>query len=111
MPPAMQFFDAGRAAGATHIVVDPRLTATAKGASLHLAPLPGTDLALGNGLLHLAIKEGLVDEAYIDDRTTGFAAVRTSVGSYWPDRVERITGVPVASMRDTVHALAAAPAR
>ncbi|MFL6026709.1 MAG: molybdopterin oxidoreductase family protein [Friedmanniella sp.] len=109
MPPAMQFFDAGRAAGARHIVVDPRLTATAKGASLHLAPLPGTDLALGNGLLHLAIKEGLVDEAYIANRTTGFGAVRTSVGSYWPDRVERITGVPVEAMRETVHALAAAP--
>jgi assimilatory nitrate reductase catalytic subunit len=109
MPPAMQFFDAGRAAGAKHIVVDPRLTATAKGASLHLAPLPGTDLALGNGLLHLAIKEGLVDEAYIAERTTGFAAVRASVSSYWPDRVERITGVPVEAMRETVHALAAAP--
>jgi assimilatory nitrate reductase catalytic subunit len=65
MPPAMQFFDAGRAAGATHIVVDPRRTATANGSSLHLAPLPGTDLALANGLLHLAIKEGYVDEAYM----------------------------------------------
>jgi len=109
MPPAMQFFDAGRAAGATHIVVDPRLTATAKGASLHLAPLPGTDLALANGLLHLAIKEGLVDEAYVAARTTGFDVVRRSVGSSWPDRVERITGVPVEAMRTTVRALATAP--
>jgi assimilatory nitrate reductase catalytic subunit len=109
MPPAMQFFDAGRAAGAQHIVVDPRLTATAKGASLHLAPLPGTDLALANGLLHLAVKEGLVDQAYVADRTTGFEAVRASVGAYWPDRVERITGVPVEAMRETVRILAAAP--
>ena len=38
MPPAMQFFDAGRAAGAVHIVVDPRRTATAAGAAIHLAP-------------------------------------------------------------------------
>ena len=109
MPPAMQFFDAGRAAGATHVVVDPRLTATAKGASLHLAPLPGTDLALANGLLHLALRDGLVDEAYVAERTTGFAAVRAGVSSAWPDRVERITGVPVAAMHQTVQALATAP--
>ncbi len=109
MPPAMQFFDEGRAAGATHIVVDPRRTATAKGASLHLAPSPGTDLALANGLLHLAIREDLVDETYIANRTTGFGAVRASVSAYWPDRVERITGVPVAALEQTVRALAAAP--
>ncbi|GAA1847006.1 molybdopterin oxidoreductase family protein [Microlunatus capsulatus] len=106
MPPAMQFLDAGRAAGATHVVVDPRATATAQGAALHLASLPGTDLALANGLLHLAVKEGLVDEAYVAERTTGFDAVRAGVASSWPDRVERITGVPVESMRQTLHALA-----
>jgi assimilatory nitrate reductase catalytic subunit len=109
MPPAMQFFDAGRAGGAFHAVVDPRASATAKGATLHLAPLPGTDLALANGMLHLAIKDGLVDEAYVAARTTGFDAVAAGVGSSWPDRVERITGVPVSAMRTTVHALAQAP--
>ena len=109
MPPAMQYFDAGRAAGATHIVVDPRRTATAEGSSLHLQPVPGTDLALANGLLHLVIKEGLVDEEYVANRTKGFAAVKAGVASYWPDRVERITGVTVESMITTVRALAEAP--
>ena len=108
MPPAMQFFDAGREAGATHIVVDPRRTATAAGSTLHLQPVPGTDLALGNGLLHLAVKEDLVDTDYIDRRTTGFAAVKASVAAYWPDRVERITGVGVAQLQQTVRALATA---
>ena len=41
-------------------------------------------------------------------RTRGFAAVKAGVASYWPDRVERITGVPVQAMIDTVHALAEA---
>ena len=109
MPPAMQWFDAGRAAGATHIVVDPRNTATAQGSTRHLAPLPGTDLVLANGLLHLAIKLDLIDVDYIERRTAGFAAVRESVGTYWPDRVERITGVPVAALRETIETLAAAP--
>ena len=109
MPPAMQWFDAGRAAGAQHIVVDPRRTSTAQGASIHLRPTPGTDLALANGLLHLAIREGLIDQAYIDTRTTGFAAVRAGVQSFWPDRVERITGIAVEDLRRTVQILAQSP--
>ncbi|WP_051515373.1 molybdopterin oxidoreductase family protein [Candidatus Blastococcus massiliensis] len=108
MPPAMQWFDAGRERGAQHIVVDPRRTATARAAALHLQPLPGTDLALANGLLHIAIAEGLVDEEYVAARTTGFAAVRDGVAAYWPDRVERLTGVPVDHQRRTAFALARA---
>ncbi|MFP5283221.1 MAG: molybdopterin oxidoreductase family protein, partial [Actinomycetes bacterium] len=106
MPPVMQYFDAGREHGAAHIVVDPRRTATAAGSTRHLAPLPGTDLALANGLLHLAIKEGLVDEAYIAARTKGWTSVKSGVAAYWPDRVERITGIDVEDLRFTVRALA-----
>ncbi|MGY1849566.1 molybdopterin oxidoreductase family protein [Blastococcus sp. SYSU DS1021] len=108
MPPAMQWFDAGRERGAQHVVVDPRRTATARNAALHLQPLPGTDLALANGLLHIALAEGLVDEEYVAARTTGFEDVRAGVGAYWPDRVERLTGVPVPDQRRTVFALARA---
>jgi assimilatory nitrate reductase catalytic subunit len=108
MPPAMQYFDEGRARGAQHFVVDPRRTNTAKNAALHLQPLPGTDLALANGLLHIALAEGLVDEEYVAARTTGFEAVREGAAAYWPNRVERLTGVPVADQRRTVFALARA---
>src|SRR3982750_1732892 len=108
MPPAMQYFDVGRERGAQHVVVDPRRTATARNAALHLQPLPGTDLALANGLLHIALAEGLVDERYVTERTTGFDDVRAGVAAYWPDRVERITGVPVRDQRRTVFALARA---
>jgi assimilatory nitrate reductase catalytic subunit len=105
MPPAMQFFDAGRAAGARHIVVDTRVTPTARGGHLHLQPRPGTDLALANGLLHLLIKSGSVDDDYIRDRTTGFDGVRAQVASFWPDRVERITGIGEAQLRETTAIL------
>ena len=47
MPPVMQYFDAQRVAGGTLIVADPRRTATAKAADLHLQLTPGTDAALG----------------------------------------------------------------
>src|SRR3954447_5872494 len=108
MPPAMQWFDAGRERGAQHVVVDPRRTATARNAALHLQPLPGTDLALANGLLHIALAEGLVDDDYVAARTTGFEEVRAGAAAYWPDRVERLTGVPVADQRRSVFALARA---
>jgi len=106
MPPAMQFLDTGRARGARHIVIDPRTTTTARGAALHLQPVPGTDLALANGMLHIAIREKLIDEDYIAERTTGFDAVRRAVRLYWPDRVERITGVPEQDLYDAVRILA-----
>ena len=108
MPPAMQFFDQGRAAGAKHIVVDTRSTPTTRGGHLHLQPRPGTDLALANGLLHLVIRAGHLDSAYIRDRTSGFEAVRAQVGSFWPDRVERITGVPERDLREAAEILGTA---
>ncbi|MEU4688847.1 molybdopterin oxidoreductase family protein [Actinoplanes sp. NPDC023714] len=106
MPPSMQYLDAGRAAGAKHIVVDPRRTSTANGAHLHLQPLPGTDLALANGMLHIALRSGWVDEDFIRDRTEGFAAVKAASNAYWPERVERMTGVPESRLRETVRLLA-----
>jgi assimilatory nitrate reductase catalytic subunit len=106
MPPAMQFLDTGRSRGARHIVIDPRTTTTARSAALHLQPVPGTDLALANGMLHIAIREKLIDEDYIAERTTGFDTVRRAVRLYWPDRVERITGVPEKDLYDSVRILA-----
>jgi assimilatory nitrate reductase catalytic subunit len=94
LPPAMQFFDEGLSRGAKHIVVDPRRTVTASRSFLHLQPVPGTDLALANGMLNVIIREGLINRDYIAARTVGFEAVRRAVRLYWPDRVERITGVP-----------------
>jgi assimilatory nitrate reductase catalytic subunit len=108
MPPAMQFFEAGRDRGARHVVIDPRLTSTAAVSHRHLQPVPGTDLALANGMLNIAIRDKLIDLDYIAERTTGFDAVRRAVRLYWPDRVERISGVPERDLIETVHLLAEA---
>ena len=94
MPPVMQYFEAQSRNGGSLIVVDPRATPTAEAADLHLQITPGTDAALANGLLNIAIRQGYIDEEFIANRTTGFERVRHSVSSYWPDRVERITGIP-----------------
>ena len=71
MPPIMQYFEAQQRNGGTLIVVDPRRTATAQWATRHLPLRPGSDAALANGLLHVLIREGLIDEAYIASRTEG----------------------------------------
>jgi assimilatory nitrate reductase catalytic subunit len=109
MPPIMQYFDEQRERGGTLIVADPRLTATAKLATLHLQLVPGTDAALANGLLHVIVRDKLVDVEFVAARTKGFDRVRRVVASYWPDRVERITGVPAAQVERAAHLFAEAP--
>src|SRR6185369_5329522 len=108
MPPLMRYVTELRERGGQLIVIDPRRTATARQAALHLQPTPGTDLALANALLHLVIADGGLDRAYIDARTTGFEAVAATVAGYWPERVERLSGVPVADLRAVAGQLARA---
>jgi len=105
MPPIMQYFEEHRSNGGTLIVVDPRESATARSAALHLQLTPGSDAALANGLLHIAMADGLIDQEFIDDRTSGFDDVRRAVASYWPDRVERMTGIPVHQLTKAAHIL------
>jgi assimilatory nitrate reductase catalytic subunit len=79
----------------TLIVADPRVTKTAMRADLHLPLRPRSDLALLNGLIHIVIEANLIDREYIAAHTTGFEALRESVGRYPPQRVAEITGLSV----------------
>lgn len=94
MPPLMRVFDAQQARGGKLVVVDPRESPTASRATHHLRLAPGTDGALANGLLHVLVRDGLVNEAYVRERTRAFAEARAVAAAYWPERVEKITGVP-----------------
>lgn len=108
MPPLIQYFERGRASGGRLIVADPRRTLTAQSAQLHLRLIPGTDAALAGGLLHVLIRDGLIDEAYIRERTEGFGEAKAVAATYWPDRVERVTGVSEGCLVEAAHALGAA---
>lgn len=108
MPPAARHLTALRARGGKVVVVDPRRTATAELADVFLQPLPGTDLALAMGLLHLVIAGGLVDTDYVDARTTGFAQVRDGAAAWWPERVERVSGVEADALRSLAALLGSA---
>ncbi|MFJ7071049.1 molybdopterin oxidoreductase family protein [Streptomyces sp. NPDC101115] len=103
MPPALRYLTELKENGGTLIVVDPRRTRTAEQADLHLAPRPGTDLALALGMLHLVVAEGRVDEEFVAARTEGWEAARAGAMSHWPEHVERITGVPVPQLREAVR--------
>jgi assimilatory nitrate reductase catalytic subunit len=109
MPPFARWLAECQDSGGALIVVDPRRTATARRATLHLQVTPGTDLALALGLLHLLFSAGAVDTEYVGRRTTGFDDVRRIAAAYWPERVERITGVSVADQKAAVALLAGAP--
>ena len=75
------------------IVVDPRKTDTARSADLHLAILPGTDVALFNGLLHVMLWEGLLDMAFINAHTNSFDELKETLREYTPKMVADICGI------------------
>ena len=75
------------------IVVDPRRSETCEIADLHLPLKPGSDIALYNGMLHVMLKEGLVDHAYIAAHTEGFAALETIVERATPALTAELTGL------------------
>ncbi|HEY3004806.1 MAG TPA: molybdopterin oxidoreductase family protein [Kribbellaceae bacterium] len=79
------------------VAVDPRSTAVAEVAvrtgGVHLAPFPGTNQALMNGLLHELIAHKWVDRDWVDAHTLGFDELAATVSSYTPDEVARICGV------------------
>ena len=76
------------------VVVDPRRTETAEIADLHLQIEPGTDVALFHGMLHVMLREGLVDAAFIAASTQGFEALRERVRDFTPALSAQICGVP-----------------
>ncbi|MHC2999071.1 molybdopterin-dependent oxidoreductase [Microbacterium sp. HJ5] len=85
--------------GAKLIVVDPRRTATAERADLYLPIAPGTDLALLNGLLHLLVEDGSIDEEFIAAHTEGWDGMPAFLAEYAPARVAEVTGLPEADIR------------
>ena len=79
--------------GATLIVADPRVTKTAMMADVYLPLKPRSDIALVNGIMHILIRAGLVNRAYIEQHTTGFEQLERFLEKYTPEYVAGITGL------------------
>ncbi|UDY23793.1 molybdopterin oxidoreductase family protein [Nocardioides sp. Kera G14] len=99
MPPAARHLDRLRERGGKVVVIDPRRTPTGDRADLFLQPVPGTDLPLALGILHLIDAAGGVDEAYVASRAVGFDEARTAAAEWWEERVERVTGILASEVR------------
>jgi ferredoxin-nitrate reductase len=80
------------------IVVDPRCTETAKGADLHLAINPGTDIDLLNGIAHLLLRSGQIDTMFIDECTQGFGTYTEVLRHYSPEQVAKTCGISVSDL-------------
>lgn len=98
-PTIMPYFEEAKENGAYIIVIDPRETATARIADLHLKVKPGTDAALANDMLKIIIEEGLIDESFIKQRTSGFEEIERYVTTLSLEEISGRTGVPIEQIR------------
>ena len=95
----------------TLIVADPRVTKTAMMADIFLPVKPRTDIALLNGMMHLIIKEGKANKAYIEKHTQGYEELCQHLEKFTPEHVSETTGLSVDQIRKValLYANAKAP--
>ena len=106
LPPLVWRIDNAINNGAKLIVIDPRSTAFAKKADIHAQIRPGTDAALALAMLNIIIMEGLYDKEFVAKWTTGFDKLAEHVSQYPPEDVERITWVPVETIKEMARMFA-----
>jgi assimilatory nitrate reductase catalytic subunit len=95
--------------GGRLIAADPRMTPISRNADLYLPLRPGTDLVLLMSMLHVLLRDGLEDRAFILEHTTGFEAVAESVKPYNPRMAAEGTGVPPEAIERAAHWFGEAP--
>jgi len=91
------------------IVLDPRRTELARYATHHIALRPGTNVAVLNMMMYYIVTEGLVDDAFIQNRTEGFEDFKKELLSIDLDHIEEISGVTREEVRAAAMAYASAP--
>ncbi len=89
--------------GARIIVVDPRITPLARTCDLFLPVKPGRDIALFNGILHLMIQNGWIDQDFIQKHTVGFEQVAQHVNDWTPRKSAEVTGIAEKSIRQAAE--------
>ncbi len=96
--------------GTRLIVVDPRDIGLSKKADVHLKLKPGTNVAFSNGMIHIMIRDGLVDEEFIKDRTEAskYEELKKMVESYTPERVAKICHIEEERLVEAAHMYAKA---
>src|SRR3989440_169567 len=93
--------------GVKLIVADPRRNELARHATHFLQFKPDTDVALLNAMIHSIIDEGLVNEAFIRERTSGYETLKENAKSFSPEKMAPVCGVPAQTIREVARLYAA----
>lgn len=109
-PLAYARITAAKKRGAKLITVDPRRTPVAALSDIHLAIRPGSNLALVNALMHaILFEEKGQDDAFINERTEHFDALRASLEGCTPEWAAPLTGLQPEAIRETARLYAKGP--
>ncbi|MBC9784169.1 molybdopterin-dependent oxidoreductase [Heliobacterium chlorum] len=107
----LPFLKEARSRGARVIQVDCYQNRTSPYADEVVLIPPGTDTALALGMMHVLIRENLLDHAFIQEQTSGFSALTEKVlREYDPERVAQITGLPGSIIEELARAYGSARA-
>ena len=96
---------AAKKRGARVVVIDQMRSGMAKLADQWIGIRSGTDGALALSMMQVIINEGLYDEAFVRDWTTGFEALRDYVEQFPQEKAEKITRVPRETIRDLARSI------
>jgi formate dehydrogenase major subunit len=94
--------------GTKLILADPRRSELARHATHYLQFRPDTDVAMLNALMHTIIEEGLVDEKFVSNRTSGFDKIKENVAAFSPEAMAPICGIPAETLRTVARLFATA---
>ena len=86
--------------GARLICIDPRRTETAEKCHQHIALLPGTDGALALALMNELMRQGLLDQAYIDAHVDDWPKLRERALAWSAERAARVCGIEAEVIRE-----------
>lgn len=96
--------------GAKLIVADPRRNDLSRYATESLQFKADMDVALLNALMHVILEEGLINQEFINNRTTGFDDFKTNLQSYSPEKMAPLCGIPAPTLRRVARLYASAKA-
>jgi len=109
-PVAATFIKNAAKAGVKLIVADPRKGDLARHATYNLQFNADTDVALLNAMLNVIVEEGLVDEGFIADRTSGYEELAKNVKKFTPEAMAPICGIDAKTIRDVARLYATSKA-
>ena len=93
-------------AGKKLIYADPRRSELSRHAWRMLQFKPDTDVAMLNAMIYTIIEEGLVDEKFVRDRTSGYEALKENANNFSPEKMAPICGIPAETLREVARVFA-----